>query len=40
MNIDIPGRTGHDFDNKYDEENCTITWPVDLPLIVLILLVF
>ena len=26
MNIDIPGTTGHDLDNKYDEENGTITW--------------
>ena len=26
MNIGIPGRTGHDFDNKFDEETNTITW--------------
>lgn len=26
MNIGIPGRTGHDFDNYFDEKNNTITW--------------
>ena len=26
MNIGVPGRTGHDFDNKFDEETNTITW--------------
>ena len=26
MNIGIPGRTGHDFDNYFDEQNNTITW--------------
>lgn len=26
MNIGVPGRTGHDFPNKYDEERKIITW--------------
>jgi len=26
MNIGVPGRTGHDFDNKFDEQTNTITW--------------
>lgn len=26
MNIGVPGRTGHDFNNKFDEETNTITW--------------
>lgn len=26
MNIGVPGRTGHDFDNKFDEETNTIVW--------------
>jgi len=26
MNIGVPGRTGHDFDNYFDEQNNTITW--------------
>ena len=26
MNIDVAGRTGHDFENNFDEENQTITW--------------
>ena len=26
MNIGIAGRTGHDFDNKFDKENNIITW--------------
>jgi len=26
MNIGIPGKTGHDFDNYFDEQNNTITW--------------
>lgn len=26
MNIDVPGRTEHDFDNRYDETNQTIVW--------------
>ncbi len=26
MNIGVPGRTGHDFDNKFDEKTNTITW--------------
>jgi hypothetical protein len=26
MNIGVPGRTGHDFDNKFDPENNTIVW--------------
>jgi len=26
MNIDVPGRTGHDFPNRYDEETKTIEW--------------
>ncbi len=26
MNIGVPGRTGHDFDNHYDESTGTITW--------------
>ncbi|MDB2528048.1 ATP-binding protein [Alphaproteobacteria bacterium] len=26
MNIGVPGRTGHDFDNDYDKENNLITW--------------
>ncbi|SVD75668.1 uncharacterized protein METZ01_LOCUS428522, partial [marine metagenome] len=26
MNIGIPGKTGHDFDNNFDEETNTITW--------------
>ena len=26
MNIGVPGRTGHDFDNKFDEETKTIIW--------------
>ena len=28
MNIGVPGRTGHDFDNDYDKENNLITWYV------------
>ena len=26
MNVDIPGRIGHDFPNKFNEEIQTITW--------------
>ena len=26
MNIGLPGRTGHDFDNSFDANNHTITW--------------
>jgi len=26
MNIGVPGRTGHDFENKYDPETNTIVW--------------
>lgn len=26
MNIGVPGRTGHDFDNKFEEETNTIIW--------------
>ena len=26
MNIGVPGRTGHDFDNKFDPESNTIVW--------------
>lgn len=26
MNIGVPGRTGHDFDNKFDSETNTIVW--------------
>ena len=26
MNIDVAGTTGHDFPNKYDPVNNTITW--------------
>lgn len=26
MNIGVPGRTNHDFDNEYDEDTGTITW--------------
>lgn len=26
MNIGVPGRTGHDFDNKFDGQTNTITW--------------
>jgi len=26
MNINVPGRTGHDFPNKYDEKTQTIEW--------------
>lgn len=26
MNIGVPGKTNHDFDNYYDEENKTIVW--------------
>ena len=26
MNIGVPGKTGHDFDNKFDPETNTITW--------------
>ena len=26
MNIGVPGRTGHDFDNKFDEKTNAITW--------------
>ena len=26
MNIGVPGRTGHDFDNHFDEKNNTIIW--------------
>ena len=26
MNIGVPGSTGHDFSNKYDEEKEIITW--------------
>jgi hypothetical protein len=26
MNIDVPGRTGHNFPNRYDEETKTIEW--------------
>ena len=26
MNIDVPGRTGHDFPNRYDEKTKTIEW--------------
>ena len=26
MNIGVPGRTGHDFDNRFDEVSNTITW--------------
>ena len=26
MNIGIPGKTGHDFDNYFDEEKNTIIW--------------
>jgi len=26
MNIDVPGTTGHDFPNRYDSVNKTITW--------------
>ena len=26
MNIGIPGKTGHDFDNEYDSETKIVTW--------------
>ena len=26
MNINVPGTTGHDFPNRYDEETKTIEW--------------
>ena len=26
MNMDVPGRTGHDFPNSYDEETNTVEW--------------
>ena len=26
MNIGVPGKTGHDFNNKFNEESNTITW--------------
>tara|TARA_A100001015_G_scaffold244738_1_gene280370 strand:- start:588 stop:1439 length:852 start_codon:yes stop_codon:yes gene_type:complete len=26
MNIGVPGKTGHDFDNKFDQETNTIIW--------------
>lgn len=26
MNVGVPGKTGHDFNNSYDEENKIVTW--------------
>lgn len=26
LNIDVPGRTGHDFDNSYDKESGIVEW--------------